>query len=76
VGIGIRVFVTRYLTVFGELRDYMYLEKLENLTVRLGSDRYAESTWLSDDATLTNNVAAHVGMTIFFPFEFEYRYPK
>lgn len=76
VGMGIRVFVTRYLTVFGELRDYMYLEKLENLTVQLGQARYDENTWISEDATLTNNVAAHVGMTIFFPFDFEYRYPK
>ncbi len=76
VGIGIRVFVTRYLTVFMELRDYMYLEKLENLTVELGPDRESPNTWIDEDATLTNNVAAHVGMTIFLPFEFEYRYPK
>jgi outer membrane beta-barrel protein len=75
-GLGIRVFVTRYLTIFMELRDYMYLEKLENLEVALGDDRYDSSTWLDEDATLTHNVAAHIGMTIFFPFDFEYRYPK
>jgi hypothetical protein len=42
----------------------------------LGDDRYDSNTWLDEDATLTNNVAAHIGMTLFFPFEFEYRYPK
>jgi outer membrane beta-barrel protein len=76
VGIGLRVFVTRYFTVFGELRDYMYLEKLENLNVELGKDRERASTWTDQNATLTNNVTAQLGVTLFFPFTFEYRYPK
>lgn len=74
-GIGIRVFVTRYLTVFTELRDYMYLERLENLSVSL-EGRDEPATWISDSATLTHNVAVHLGVTMFFPFTFEYRYPK
>ncbi|MGD8862900.1 MAG: outer membrane beta-barrel domain-containing protein [Myxococcales bacterium] len=75
-GIGIRVFVTKYLTVFGELRDYIYLEKLENLDVALGAAREDENTWIDEDATLTNNVMVHLGLTLFFPFTFDYRYPK
>ena len=75
-GIGLRVFVTRYFTVFGELRDYMYLEKLENLNVQLGKDRERASTWTDQNATLTNDVTAQLGITLFFPFGFEYRYPK
>jgi outer membrane beta-barrel protein len=75
-GIGIRVFLTKYLTIFGELRDYIYLEKLENLEVALGDAREEKSTWIDEDAALTNNVAVHVGVTLFFPFTFEYRYPK
>lgn len=75
-GIGLRVFVTRWLTVFGELRDYVYLEKLENLNVELGSARADENTWIGTDPALTNNVAVHMGFTIFFPFTFDYRYPK
>jgi outer membrane beta-barrel protein len=75
-GIGLRVFVTKYLTVFGELRDYIYLEKLENLEVSLGADREDEATWIDENATLTNNVSVHLGVTLFFPFGFEYRYPK
>lgn len=76
VGIGLRVFVTRFLSVYGELRDYAYLERLENLDVALGPDRQDPSTWLDDSPSLTNNVTAHVGLTLFFPFTFEYRLPK
>ncbi len=79
-GIGLRVFMTRWLSVFGELRDYMYLEKLENLKVALGSgtpgSRTDTATWIDPSSTLTHNVMMHVGITMFFPFTFEYRYPK
>jgi outer membrane beta-barrel protein len=75
-GIGLRVFVTKYFTIFGELRDYIYLEKLENLSVELGAAREDESTWIDSNSTLTNNVMVHMGVTLFFPFSFEYRYPK
>jgi outer membrane beta-barrel protein len=74
-GVGLRVFITKWLSAFGELRDYMYLEKLENLQVSL-DDRESPNTWIDPNATLTNNVTAHLGITMFFPFTFEYRYPK
>jgi outer membrane beta-barrel protein len=75
-GIGLRVFVTRWLTVFGELRDYLYMEKLENLEVALGKVREDQSTWIDSNSTLTNNVTVSLGFTMFFPFTFEYSYPK
>jgi outer membrane beta-barrel protein len=77
VGIGIRVFLTRYLTAFLELRDYVYWERLENRDIALTppGEKPDKSLWLSD-ATITNNVAAHIGMSIFLPFDFEYSYPK
>jgi outer membrane beta-barrel protein len=75
-GIGLRVFVTRWLTVFGELRDYLYMEKLENLEVALGRAREDETTWIDSNSTLTNNVTVSLGFTMFFPFTFEYSYPK
>jgi len=75
-GIGLRVFVTRWLTVFGELRDYLYMEKLENLEVALGAARVDPSTWIDEDSSLTNNVTVSLGITMFFPFTFEYSYPK
>jgi outer membrane beta-barrel protein len=76
LGIGLRVFVTRWLAVFAELRNYMYLEQLENLEVGLGEDRTDPSTWVQSSPAFVNNVTAHLGLTIFLPFEFEYRLPR
>lgn len=83
-GIGIRIFLSRYLSVFAELRDYIYLEQLENLDVAIGEGpcdgsgqyRNCEDTWLADSSELTNNVTAHLGLTLFLPTSFEYRLPK
>jgi outer membrane beta-barrel protein len=74
-GIGLRVFVTRWLSVFGELRDYLYMEKLENLQVSL-DHRADESTWIDQKSTLTNNVTVSLGFSMFFPFTYDYNYPK
>lgn len=75
-GLGLRVFVTKWLSVFAELRDYIYLEKLENLDVELGELRNDPSTWTDDSATVTHNIATHIGISMFFPFSFGYKYPK
>ena len=76
VGIGLRVFVTRWLAIFAELRDYMYLEQLEILTVALGDQRTDQTTWTQSSLAFTNNVTAHLGLTIFLPPEFDYRLPR
>lgn len=76
LGLGIRVFVTRWLTIFGELRDYLYLEQLESLQVALGDAREDPETWLQDESTLTHNFTIHLGATIYLPFDFEYEKPK
>ncbi len=76
-GLGFRVFLSKWLTVFMEGRMYPYLEKLENLSVALGdSARKDKSTWQDNSSTLVYNVVASVGMTIYFPFKFEYKLPK
>jgi outer membrane beta-barrel protein len=74
-GIGLRVFVTKWLSVFGELRDYLYMEKLENLQVSL-SARGNPATWIDQNSKLTNNVTVALGFSMFFPFTFDYSYPK
>lgn len=86
LGVGIRIFVTRWLSIFGELRDYAFLENQENPVVfpersqelrAMGlSDRRDEDTWQESSPSLNNNVTAHVGLTIFFPFEFDYEMPR
>jgi outer membrane beta-barrel protein len=76
VGIGLRVFVTRWLAVFAELRDYMYLETLENLNVGFGADRNNPETWVQSSPAFVNNVTAQIGLAIFVPFDFSYNQPR
>jgi len=76
VGMGLRVFLSRFLTFFTEFRDYAYLEKFENLEVALGGQRTEASTWFASGSTLVNNTTVQVGFTLFFPFTFEYHLPK
>ena len=75
VGIGLRVFVTRYLSIFTEFRDYMWLEQYEARTVD-PVNPLDPSTWEEEDTDFFNNASVQVGVTIFFPFKFEYRLPK
>jgi len=75
--IGLRVFLTKWLTVFAELRTFPYLEKLESLDVGLGETARADKKgWLDKDSTLVFNVVASVGLTVYFPFGFDYKLPK
>jgi outer membrane beta-barrel protein len=76
-GLGLRVFLSKWLTVFLEGRMYPYLEKLENLNVALGEQaRKDKSTWQDSSSTLVYNVTMSVGMSIYFPFKFDYKLPK
>lgn len=76
VGLGLRIFLTRYLTIFGEIRNYMFLERHENLEVPVDPVEQADpSTWLGGNQ-LTQNLSVQVGLTLFFPFTFEYKKPK
>jgi outer membrane beta-barrel protein len=78
-GIGIRVFIYRWLAAVAELRDYIYPEKLENINSianQTSQQRMRESTWYSKNTTLTNAVQMQVGVSVFLPTSFEYRLPK
>lgn len=74
-GIGFRVYSSRFASIFVELRDYIFLEKFESLEINADDPRDPD-TWLADGSTLVNNVMFHAGLTIFFPFTFDYRLPK
>jgi len=76
VGIGLRVFLTRWLAIFAEIRDYMYLETLENLNVELGTARNNVETWVQPSPAFVNNVTAHIGLAVFIPFDFSYNQPR
>lgn len=89
VGIGVRIFLTKFVAIYAQFVDFIYLEQLESRTVapeegdplpdgrrqeRAGS-RTDPKTWLGK-SVFTNHMALFVGASIFFPFTFEYKYPK
>jgi outer membrane beta-barrel protein len=73
-GIGLKIFFNRWFAAVGEIRDYIFLDKLENLTVDEANPTNKDE-WLGD-SSLTNNVQAQVGFSVFIPFSFDYRLPK
>jgi outer membrane beta-barrel protein len=88
VGIGVRIFFTRWLAAVLEVRDIMFFDKIENLQVANGSTTngpgtpgYASSplnpaTWYDPNTHFTNDVQLQVGLSLFLPTSFEYRLPK
>jgi outer membrane beta-barrel protein len=89
VGIGLRIFFNRWLAATLEIRDIMYFEKIESVTVPLGAavtaaagpGAYAQSplnpdNWYDKDTHFTNNVQMQVGLSFLLPTSFEYRLPK
>jgi outer membrane beta-barrel protein len=75
VGVGLRIFMTRYLTFFTEFRAYMWPDKFENERVDPGN-RNDPSTWLQSGSTFVANTSIQIGITLFLPVKFEYRLPK
>ena len=73
-GIGLRIFLNRWFSVVGEVRDYIYSEHLESTTISLKNPT-DKNTWYGDNS-LTNNIQAQVGISVFLPFSWEYRLPK
>jgi outer membrane beta-barrel protein len=73
-GIGIRIFFTRWFALNVAVKDYMYSEELENLSIDEVNPS-DQSTWLGDKS-FTQNVEFQTGLSIFVPFSFDYRLPK
>jgi outer membrane beta-barrel protein len=76
VGIGLRIFFNRWFAMNLEVRDYIYDEQLENTSVAATQAAQADpSTWYGA-SSITNNVQAQLGISVFLPFSWEYRLPK
>jgi outer membrane beta-barrel protein len=76
VGLGLRIFFNRWLALNLELRDYMFVDRLESLTIPpTQEEQQNKATWFGEDS-FTNNVQAQMGLTFFLPTSWEYRLPK
>lgn len=85
VGIGFRIFFTRWLAAILEVRDLIFFDKIENIHVATGSTTLPltdpnnplnPSTWYDPNTHFTNDVQFQVGLSFFLPTSFEYRLPK
>jgi outer membrane beta-barrel protein len=72
-GIGLRIFFNRWFAGVLEVRDYIFMDRLENTAV--APDPLDREQWYGEQK-LTNNVQAQLGVSIFLPFSWEYRLPK
>lgn len=76
VGLGLRIFLNRWFAVTGEVRDYIYIEQLENTRVgNTQAEQRDPNTWFGEKP-LTNAFQAQIGISMFLPFSWEYRLPK
>jgi outer membrane beta-barrel protein len=73
-GLGLKIFFNRWFAAVLEVRDYIFLDKLENLEVDEQNPTNKDN-WFGD-SSLTNNVQAQLGFSVFIPFSFDYRLPK
>jgi outer membrane beta-barrel protein len=77
IGIGGRLFLTRFLAISLELRDYMFPEEVESLTTYTDPALRADSdNWMDPDVKFTNNVTLQIGISLFVPFTFDFKLPK
>ncbi|MGH7297049.1 MAG: outer membrane beta-barrel domain-containing protein [Polyangiaceae bacterium] len=85
VGIGFRIFFTRWLAAVLEVRDIVFFDKIEALTIAGGSTTLPlndksnplnPQTWYDNSTHPTNDIQLQVGLSIFLPTSFEYRLPK
>jgi outer membrane beta-barrel protein len=74
VGIGFRIFFTRWLAATLEVRDLIYFEKIENL--QIATNPLDQSKWYDPNTHFTNDVQFQLGVSMFLPTSFEYRLPK
>ena len=68
-----RIFFNRWFAAVLEVRDYVFNDKLENLSV--AANAQDKNTWYGE-TSLTNNVQAQFGAAFFIPPSFDYRLPK
>lgn len=73
-GVGLRIFFNRWFAAMLEVRDFIFLDKLEALVK--DADPANKALWFQKDQALTNHVQAQVGFSFFLPPAFDYRLPK
>jgi outer membrane beta-barrel protein len=73
-GVSTRMFVTDWLALSIGLRDYIFLDKFENLNRKQGED--AATAKKNGQDSLTQNVMVFVSAGFYLPTSFQYKTPR
>ena len=81
LGLGLRIFFNRWLAMNLEVRDYIFQEQLENMAVAASGVKDCKNcatdpaTW-NGEKSITNNIQAQLGLSVFVPFSWKYKLDK
>ncbi len=81
LGLGLRIFFNRWLALNLEVRDYIFQEQLENMAVAASGVKDCKNcatdpkTW-NGETSITNNIQAQLGLSVFVPFSWKYKLDK
>ncbi|MBU1241187.1 outer membrane beta-barrel domain-containing protein [Myxococcota bacterium] len=71
VGVGFRIFISKWLTLNASVRNYMMQDKFENSN-RDNTQASAEDGESNAAARFINNIVFQIGISVFFPTDFTY----
>jgi outer membrane beta-barrel protein len=74
LGIGGRLFLSQWLTIWFNFRDYVFPDKFERTDRPAGSS--GEDAKKNADTQIVNNVVFAIGASFFLPTSFNYHTPK
>ena len=72
VGVSMRFFITKFLTVHVGIRDYIFIDKLEPAGRTRTNLSTASEAKSEADSVFINNIMFQTGISIWFPMSFEY----
>ncbi|MBP9088052.1 MAG: hypothetical protein KBG15_18165, partial [Kofleriaceae bacterium] len=72
VGVSMRFFLTKMITVTFGVRDYVFVDKFEPTDRSATKNNTAELAKDNADSSLINNVMFQAGLSFWFPTSFEY----
>lgn len=72
VGVSMRFFLSKFLTVTLGFRDYIFIDKFEPANRSAAMNATADQARDNADSSLINNVMFQLGVSIWLPMSFEY----
>lgn len=72
VGVGMRFFLSKWLTINAGVRDYIFIDKFEPTNREVGMNDTAELAKSNADSSIINNVMFQIGVSFWLPTSFEY----